>query len=250
MPVCRLILDPLGPGDWNMAVDEALLENADIGEQWTLRFYGWSEPTLSLGYFQSIASRESHEASRACPLVRRQSGGGAIVHDAELTYSLIVPVRHPLARDSQRLYWNVHAAFAKVLSSAGVAAELYQPPAGASSAMASSERFLCFLRRSTGDLLLGASKVGGSAQRRRGGRVLQHGSLLLRRSAAAPELPGIEDLTRQGRPWEEWRLLFLSELIESLELRVREESLSESLRRRAVDLIQAKYATLSWNARR
>lgn len=250
MPVCRLILDPPGHGAWNMAVDEALLESSEGGDEWTLRFYGWSEPTLSLGYFQSAASRESHAASRACPLVRRQSGGGAIVHDAELTYSLVVPARQVLARDWQRLYRMVHTAFAGALARAGVTTQLYQPAAGSPPAAASAEPFLCFQRRSQGDLLLGASKIGGSAQRRRGGVVLQHGSLLLWRSAAAPELPGIEDLSRPERSWQEWRSMFSSELIETLELSARPASLDESLRQRAAELAESKYAAASWNLRR
>ncbi|HUY90737.1 MAG TPA: lipoate--protein ligase family protein [Pirellulales bacterium] len=250
MLACRLILDPPGPGAWNMAVDEALLESGGQDDEWTLRFYGWSEPTLSLGYFQSVASRQIHTASRSCPLVRRQSGGGAIVHDAELTYSLTVPARHALARDSQRLYRAVHAAFVGALASAGISAELYETLSAPRPASASSEPFLCFNRRGIGDILIGTSKVGGSAQRRRGGSVLQHGSLLLRRSAAAPELPGIEDLCRQVRSWEEWRSLFSGKLVQSLEIAARAAPLSESLRQRAADLAQDKYAAPSWNARR
>ena len=74
-----------------MAVDEVLLDAAAVREQLSLRFYGWSEPTLSLGYFQRVADRKQHIASRECPLVRRLSGGGAILHDDELTYSFATP---------------------------------------------------------------------------------------------------------------------------------------------------------------
>jgi len=87
-PTCRLIVDRPAPGAWNMAVDEALLDAAVEQGVAALRFYQWSEPTLSLGYFQRHADRDSHAASHDCTLVRRQSGGGAILHDRELTYSL------------------------------------------------------------------------------------------------------------------------------------------------------------------
>src|SRR5688500_9559950 len=98
MSALRVITDPPASGAWNMAVDEALLESAATGSVATLRFYEWHEPTLSLGYFQPAADREQHAASRACPLVRRASGGGAIVHDRELTYSLAWPLRDVRAK--------------------------------------------------------------------------------------------------------------------------------------------------------
>ena len=72
----RLLIDPPAAGAWNMAVDEALLESAAIAGVATLRFYQWSEPTLSLGYFQAAADREQHAASRDCPLVRRPAAAG------------------------------------------------------------------------------------------------------------------------------------------------------------------------------
>ena len=92
---CRLIDDGAAIGARQMALDEALLESAAERGSATLRFYRWSEPTLSLGYFQDYAERDSHAASRNCALVRRQTGGGAILHDRELTYSLAIPRAHP-----------------------------------------------------------------------------------------------------------------------------------------------------------
>ena len=89
--ICRLIVDPPAPGAWNMAVDEALFEQAAKFGTPTLRFYQWSEPTLSLGYFQNYDDRRSHAASLGTAAVRRTTGGGAILHDQELTYSLVWP---------------------------------------------------------------------------------------------------------------------------------------------------------------
>ena len=88
-----------GPGDgpWQMAVDEVLLDSAALHKTATLRFDRWQTPTVSLGYFQHVADRAQHPASLACPLVRRLSGGRAIVHDHELTYCLTLPAEHPLA---------------------------------------------------------------------------------------------------------------------------------------------------------
>ena len=89
--VLRVIVDPPADGAWNMAVDEALLLS-DERTGLTIRFYQWEEPTLSLGYFQSLAEREQHPPSVDCPMVRRASGGGAILHDRELTYSMVAPL--------------------------------------------------------------------------------------------------------------------------------------------------------------
>ena len=85
-----------------MAVDEALLIDAAENGVATLRFYQWSEPTLSLGYFQRYDDRDQHAASRECAVVRRQTGGGAILHDRELTYSLVAS-RQPSARAQLRV---------------------------------------------------------------------------------------------------------------------------------------------------
>lgn len=198
MESVRLLIDPPASGAWNMAVDEALLESAAAGGQATLRFYEWDEPTLSLGYFQAAAARDEHAASRDCPLVRRASGGGAIVHDRELTYSIALPqakLRRPSAAE---LYDLFHETLVQTLAGLGVAAIVYRPSAahceGTSSRRKAPEPFLCFQRRSCGDIVIGDQKIAGSAQRRRRGAVLQHGSILLARSNSAPELPGIHEI--------------------------------------------------------
>src|SRR3954463_4715971 len=188
-----------------MAVDEVLLMDAVENGNATLRFYQWSEPTLSLGYFQQLASRQQHFASRNCAVVRRQTGGGAILHDHELTYSLILPPADPLTRNTSQLYNAVHAAFIAALSkdSQNAGLERSLKCRGKQAADESQdEPFLCFQRKSPGDVVLAQPddstvarvpprKVLGSAQRRHRGAILQHGSLLLEQSTAAPELAGL-----------------------------------------------------------
>jgi lipoate-protein ligase A len=187
---CRVLLDGPGSGAWNMALDEALAEStAADGMAW-LRFYTWSPATLSLGYFQPYEARHTHAASRDCPLVRRASGGGAILHDAELTYSLALPVPDRQVGESPKLYLAVHEALVRTLASFGTAATV-RPAAGTTT----NEPFLCFERRALGDVLVGDVKIAGSAQRRRRGALLQHGSVLLSKSTFAPELPGLRELT-------------------------------------------------------
>ena len=202
---CRLLIDTPAAGDWNMAVDEVLLQGAAGGGGCVWRFYQWSRPTLSLGHFQDLAERERHPPSRNCPVVRRASGGGAIVHDLELTYSFVVPSDHVLSFGRRRLYDVVHETLIETLHGFGIQATLFDPPhdtianstvgntTGANSPDGGCP-FLCFQRRSPGDVIVEEHKIGGSAQRRLGGAVLQHGSVLLDRSKAAPELPGLNQL--------------------------------------------------------
>lgn len=187
----ELIVDPPAVGAWNMGIDEMLMERAAEHGIATLRFYEWSPATLSLGYFQNAADRAGHVASASCDLVRRSSGGGAILHDRELTYSISLPTAHPLAADAETLYRRVHGLLLEVLAEFGVAAELNEHAL----VQIGGEPFLCFERRAVGDVVLKGFKICGSAQRRRRGAILQHGSILLARSAAAPELPGITELS-------------------------------------------------------
>ena len=172
-----------------MAVDQALLESANELECITLRFYFWERPTISLGYFQPIESRNKHRASRGCDLVRRATGGGAIVHDRELTYSLCVPASNRWAADNQVIYNEIHRVIIGVLAGEGADGRLC-PQARKTD----PEPFLCFQRRAEGDILMGEDKIGGSAQRRVKNALLQHGSLLVAKSDSAPELPGINEI--------------------------------------------------------
>ena len=204
----RLLVDSPATGAWNMAVDQALLESAEHHERATLRFYRWSEPVLSLGYFQRAADRVQHAASLYCELVRRRSGGGAIVHDRELTYSLAIPSSHGWAKKNTELYEVVHQQIITVLAECGVKCQLFRELESKSSHLqdrsnaGDSNSFLCFQRRTSGDIVLGSHKIGGSAQRRLKKSLLQHGSVLLTCSAAAPELPGINDLSDSDVGWD------------------------------------------------
>lgn len=145
---CRLICDAAGSGSWNMSVDEALLETADPQSLAVLRFYTWDSPTLSLGYFQEHAERHTHPASECCSLVRRASGGGAILHHWELTYSYIVPVKSRFSDDPQYLYDTFHDTLIQTLAEWGIVASRHVPVTtiGISSPKTSSEPFLCFER--------------------------------------------------------------------------------------------------------
>jgi len=172
-----------------MALDELLLESAVALGVCSLRWYGWKSPTVSLGYFQSEIPARLSRQFQGLEVVRRISGGGAILHHHELTYSVALGASHPLAREPRELYDRVHVAVIDVIRGAGAPVSLR-----GEADRALADQFLCFSRGDSFDVVCQGWKVLGSAQRRRRGAVLQHGSLLLRRSPHAPELPGLYDL--------------------------------------------------------
>lgn len=189
-PVCRLLIEHApNSGAWNMAVDELLLESALTKGTGCVRIYRWSAATLSLGYFQTSIPEDMDLRFRDLPRVRRLSGGGAILHHHELTYSCVVPPSHASTADPVDLYDRIHLRIMECLTGFGFASALrgkVEHPR--------DDEFLCFGRANPHDVVLAGMKVLGSAQRRRRGAVLQHGSLVLQRSEYVPEFPGLFDL--------------------------------------------------------
>lgn len=190
LPLLRIIVDPhANSGAWNMAVDEALLQSAIEGDVATLRWYAWCEPTVSLGYFQREAELAGDPRLASLPRVRRLSGGGALVHDRELTYSLTIPSNQRLVSSPLELYGLVHDSFIEAFRQRGIVLKMR-----GTTSRQQDEPILCFQRQDEHDLVLDGHKVLGSAQRRRRGAILQHGGLLLGSSDVTPTLPGIGDL--------------------------------------------------------
>jgi len=176
--ILRWLVDPPLDGALNMARDEAILQAVNAGRApATLRLYQWREPTISLGYFQSIREVQEQDSPVATlPVVRRQTGGGAILHDWELTYSLVLPLGEGDSANIERMYTLVHDAMRESLASFGVAAE-YRGIADEGNSQRGP--FFCFARKHRLDLVIGPDKVLGSAQRRIRQAALQHGSLIL-----------------------------------------------------------------------
>lgn len=174
--------DGAADGPTNMAADECLAAAAASRSGMVIRLYRWETTTVSLGAFQPIAAARACAAIAGVPLVRRPSGGGAIVHGSDFTYAAAVPKRHPWGASPQPLYDALHAAMIESLRVWGVETRLADPDPAAEG------EFFCFDRRAGGDLIadnpVSASgsrgvKLMGSAQRRLADAVLQHGSLLL-----------------------------------------------------------------------
>ena len=174
----RLLLDKPASGAWNMAVDEVLLDGVAAGTAPpTLRFYEWTPACLSLGYFQPFDVVDI-DGCRALgvEVVRRPTGGRAILHDRELTYSIALPAS-VLGQDGGVLpsYYRLSLALQDGLRRLGVPATLAPESAGSSAAHGP----VCFDRPSAHEILLHGRKLVGSAQMRRGGGLLQHGSILI-----------------------------------------------------------------------
>lgn len=236
-----------------MAVDEALAESASRDGTATLRFYQWSEPTLSLGYFQAASAREQHLPSRDCPLVRRSSGGGAIVHDRELTYSLAIPIDDRLLERAEKWYDGVHQTLVHFLEDRKIPAKLC---CRSSSLSKQEQPFLCFERHSCGDVLLrmsdnsGLIKIAGSAQRRLRKSLLQHGSVLLAASPQAPELPGLLELADPPLTSETLVGPWSMALGKVFNITMTEGTLTGEEQERAQEIQKEKYANDDWTFRR
>lgn len=179
-----------GPGEpaANMALDEALLL---AGGPPTLRLYGWQPHAVSLGYFQDCAPFQDLPGNP--PLVRRLTGGGAILHGDELTFALTLPAEL-LGDDVAASYALLHGAVRAALAAAGVACRL----AAAGGAPTARPRHpWCFAEPGQNDLVDAVGrKLVGSAQRRirqPAARVLHHGSLVLRRPALTPFCAAVAD---------------------------------------------------------
>lgn len=184
----RTILDIARPGIENMQIDAGMLDRAVAGEV-TVRTYQWSRPTVSLGHFQKLDDAVIPENLTNLDIVQRLSGGGAILHHHELTYSFAIPKWHARSETPLSLYELAHSDIIEILNHWGITAQMR------GDAAFRDESFLCFRRGDARDIVIGPHKIVGSAQRRRQGAILQHGSILLQRSEYLPEIAGIFELS-------------------------------------------------------
>jgi lipoate-protein ligase A len=246
MNTLRLLPFAAADGPTNMAADEALLETAADRGVASLRFYTWAEPTLSLGYFQPAAVRDETPDLTPLPWVRRSTGGAAIVHHHELTYALALPAGGGWQPRGESWICRFHHVVQAVLSDHGVKAR---------GVVCGEEQklggVLCFLHQTPADLTVNGSKVAGSAQRKLRGALLQHGSLLLKRSPFAPHLPGIEDAA--GRDLftpEAFARLIEKQLAADTGFAVEPGAWTDTEEERIPIIRAQKYANAEWSGKR
>jgi len=205
------------PAALNMAVDEALLSSATAP---ILRFYRWSRPSLSFGYFGRYAEVANQAARR--DVVRRWTGGGIVLHGNDHTYSILVPRTHlSFLRSSIEVYGAVHEAMRRALETNRITATLAERPIPKVSED-------CFANPVRADVLIGDRKIAGAAHRRSRFGLLHQGSI------QTPDLP------------EKFREDFARNLCERFEKKAIEAGLLE----RAEQIAAAKYGTDAWLKRR
>jgi lipoate-protein ligase A len=176
-------------GPHNMAADEIMLESARLGQA-SMRVYSWSPPTLSLGYFQRSDERLAEPRFATLPWVRRATGGGAIVHDGDLTYALALPPCATRTQAPAKWHCRIHRVIGQFLRDRLIAAEVVPEThvPGASAPLhelnrtqrrrgAEGQSFDCFAIPQPGDVVVAGQKIVGGAQRLRAGALMQHGSI-------------------------------------------------------------------------
>lgn len=178
----RFIADGSLDGHLNMAIDEAILKACGEGKSPpTLRCYGWSHPTLSVGYSQDAGHDLDLERckEKRIPIVTRPTGGRALLHDREFTYSIIMPIPHPLFSSNLRgAFHEISRALLLALESMGIE---HLTIGGKSSPPRNSQHKVrspsCFAALNHWEICWGEKKLLGSAQRRLKNSFLQHGSV-------------------------------------------------------------------------
>jgi lipoate-protein ligase A len=239
---CRLLPFAVADGPHNMAADEVLLLSAQEG-QTSVRFYGWSEATVSLGYFQPAAARDLDPKLHALPFVRRPTGGAVLVHHHELTYALALS-KHLCSSTREPWLVRIHRIIAGALTSLGVDCRLAEQTAKGQHCS-----ILCFEQITAGDILLGGRKIAGSAQRRQKGSLLQHGAILLKASSYAPWLLGIWNLTGHEICGSELQAAILHEFIRDTGWNLLQTPW-ETEEQNRIRLTAEKFASSWWNTRR
>ncbi len=172
--VIRILPFSTADGPDNMAADAVMLESAVAGVA-SLRFYTWDPPTVSLGYFQRHEERLRDPKLADLPFVRRATGGGAILHDRDLTYAIAMPATLRKGRTPVEWHCRIHHLLADLLRKQGVPVQVVSGQRRPHDEL----EYACFAIPQPGDVILDGRKVIGGAQRLRLGALLQHGSIQL-----------------------------------------------------------------------
>ncbi len=265
--IWRLLITPAACGVWNMAADEAILESIGRGDSLpTLRLYAWEPACLSLGYAQPITDVDIPRLqAHGWEMVRRLTGGRAVLHTDEMTYSVIAPLNEPLVAGTVlESYSRLAAALVEALHLLGLPVEVQERAETGSK----NPNPVCFEVPSTSEITAGGKKLVGSAQARRKEGILQHGSLPLTgdlarilqvlafpdedaRTRAASQLleraTTVETALGHIVSWDEAAQAYISAFRSVLTLDLQPGELSRQEKTRTGQLVENKYSTPTWN---
>lgn len=262
---------------YNMALDEALLEWHSKGEiSPTIRFYGWDPATLSIGYFQKVDKEINMDAVNKYRLgfVRRPTGGRGVLHEHELTYSVVVSESHPkMPSGITEAYRVISEGVLEGFKNLGLNAYFAIPRSEAEKENLKRPRSaVCFDAPSWYELVVEGKKVAGSAQTRQKGVILQHGSIILdlekeklfelfkfsNERVKERLLKGFEKkavaindlLQDQGVSFDEAVLAFKKGFEQGLGIHLNTFSLNEDQENYVKYLVETRYSKPEWNFRK
>ncbi|MGE7119772.1 lipoate--protein ligase family protein [Peribacillus sp. NPDC046944] len=258
---------------YNMAMDEALLNWQSNGEiPPMIRFYGWNPATLSIGYFQRAETEiDLAEVERqGLGFVRRPTGGRAVLHEHELTYSVIVPESYPgMPNTVTEAYRVISEGILKGFRNLGLDAYFSVPETEQDKEMLKSPKSsVCFDAPSWYELVVEGRKVAGSAQTRQKGVILQHGAILLEldeeklfsvfkfsddkvkekmKNNLRNKAVAINDIAGRKITISEAKVAFENGFSEGLSIDLKPYVLSEKQLQEVKDIAKNKYESDDWN---
>ncbi|WP_143833770.1 lipoate--protein ligase family protein [Oceanobacillus senegalensis] len=255
----------------NMALDECLLNWHSEGEiPPTLRFYGWNKPTLSVGQFQKVHRSINFEAihNYHCQFVRRLTGGSAVLHDNELTYSIVVSEDHPAIPASIReAYYVLSQGLYEGFKNLGIQVDYAMPDR-----KDTMERTaVCFEKAAFYEMIVNGKKLSGNAQTRKNGVLLQHGSIPMsldtdmlydlfrfpsekikqrKREAFQRKATTIDELTNQSHTYDMMKNAFYQGFQKGLNITLHPFELTTQQWEQVHQLAETKYSREEWNYKR
>ncbi|MGP4041988.1 lipoate--protein ligase family protein [Gracilibacillus sp. D59] len=256
---------------YNMAVDECLLNwhsNKKIPP--TIRFYEWLPAGLSIGYFQKTVNKIDLEAvqNSDIELVRRLTGGRAVLHDQELTYSVIVSEDHPkMPKSVKEAYLVLSKGLLEGFRTLGIDASFAIPEGK----LNTTQSAVCFEEPSWYELVVDNKKAAGSAQTRKQGVILQHGSIPLTvdndklydlfvyrnervkqraREAFNDKAISIEQVAKRNVTLEEMKHAFKKGFETGLDIKLQEIQFNKEQEQEIHALMESKYLSDQWNLSR
>lgn len=251
----------------NMALDESLLNWHSEGIiPPTLRFYGWSNPTLSVGQFQNVNQSINFDAVHHyyCQFVRRLTGGSAVLHDNELTYSIVISEAHPAIPSTiQEAYYVLSKGLLEGFKNLGITVDYAIPE----KSEARERTAVCFEKSAVYEMMVDGKKLTGNAQVRKKGVLLQHGSIPIsmntemlfdlfhfssekvkeeRRIAFHKKAITIDQLTNSSNSYALVKDAFFQGFQKGLHIKLRSFELTEKQWEEVYQLAKTKYSGEEW----